>query len=212
MKLFDIIEGSEVNGPGLRLVLWFSGCDRDCPGCFNKEAQDINNSKEYELSYILNLLQNPSQQYQGISISGGEPFYQWEALYNLLKAVKDLNEREGKNFDILVFTGYTYEELITDERFAKILNLIDILVDGPFIQELKEGNTCYLTGSSNQRVLYLKDGKISKNASNDFDISTKAQEERFSSELIIGKDGSIKLTGFDDIKLWESPKTPSAKK
>ena len=199
MKIFDIIEGTRVNGPGLRLGIWFAGCNRACPGCFNLEAQDEKNSYEKTVKEILALLEKREMDYQGISISGGEPFLQEKELYELLREVKKIKKREKSKYDCLVFTGFTYEELVKREEYRKVLAYVDILVDGPFILEKKEENRCFLTGSANQRVLFLEDGNIKRDATEDFLIDK--DKDFGSSEIFVSKDGKIKITGFDDISL-----------
>lgn len=134
------------NGPGVRVSLFVSGCRRHCEGCFNSEAWDFNYGKEFtwytvhELERLVN-----NEHVAGLSILGGDPFEsenrEWiEALCGYIK----YNCKKP----IWVWTGYLWEQI--KDHF--LVNYIDILVDGPFIEELKDLRLPYC-GSSNQRVI-----------------------------------------------------------
>lgn len=178
MKINNIVEGTTVNGPGLRLGIWVQGCKRNCPGCFNADACKTTGGYEMSVDDILKLLDK--NKYDGISVSGGEPFYQSEQLEELLKKTK------SKGYTTLVFTGYLFDEL----KNYKALKYCDYLIDGPYIKEIK--SRCKFTGSGNQRVLKLKDGLIEE------DI-TDLIENIDQSEIIINPDGTLITTGFLDI-------------
>lgn len=146
------------NGPGIRLSLFVSGCEHHCKNCFNKEAWDFDYGKpftEETFDYIAKELSSPV--YSGLTILGGEPlhpkneFYVAELIIKLKILYPDLN--------IWVYTGYTYEELISSQigRSAShfVLRGIDTLVDGKFVEELKDIGLNY-RGSSNQRIIDVK--------------------------------------------------------
>ena len=140
------------NGPGVRVTLFVSGCTHNCPGCFNKEQQDFNFgnlwTKEVEDDFI-NAIKNKN--ICGVNILGGEPLQQDHSLIQLLKRIKS---ETGKN--IWLWSGYTLEEIKACDKKAEALNYIDVLVDGRFIESLKDLNLKY-RGSSNQMVhnIYL---------------------------------------------------------
>ena len=134
-------------GPGKRVGLWVRGCARDCPGCVSKPFQSFDDVYEVPLEDILKDIDARNTGEKRITISGGEPFLQSELLA-LLEAL-----RERGYFDVMVYTGFTYEELVADEEKRKCLALIDVLVDGPYRQELNDDLP--LRGSSNQRVIVL---------------------------------------------------------
>lgn len=146
------------NGPGIRLSLFVSGCEHHCKNCFNKEAWDFDYGKpftEETFDYIAKELS--SSVYSGLTILGGEPlhpkneFYVAELIIKLKILYPDLN--------IWVYTGYTYEELISSQigRSAShfVFRGIDTLVDGKYIEELKDIGLNY-RGSSNQRIIDVK--------------------------------------------------------
>lgn len=146
------------DGPGIRLVVFISGCPHRCKGCHNPETWNIENGIKYPVEEVANHLVNKyhSGRYQGITFSGGDPLYQSDALYELLTTIR----REIPNINIWCYSGYRYEEI----KGNKVLNLIDVLVDGRFEQD--KTYPAYprkkFRGSSNQRILYLKDGCIIK--------------------------------------------------
>ena len=148
------------NGEGVRTTLFVSGCTRHCKNCFNKKTWDFNFGKPFTdetKQFIFN--ESSPDWIQGLTVLGGEPmeFVNQEGLYPLLKEFKARFPKK----DIWVFTGFTYDEdlILNGQRYGeytdKLLDLIDILVDGRFIEELHD-ITLQFRGSSNQRVIDLK--------------------------------------------------------
>ena len=151
------------DGPGVRVSLFVSGCTNHCKGCFQPETWDFNYGKEYTEDtekFILNALGKPKR--DGLTLLGGEPF-EPNNQRELIKLVKKVKERyPDKN--IWAYTGFLYENLCNPkyekhcEVTNELLDLIDVLVDGRFEESLKDISLAF-RGSSNQRILYLKDGK-----------------------------------------------------
>ena len=147
MYYSKIIPMDIANGPGWRVSLFVSGCRRHCKGCFNKEAWDFNYGEKFSwetVHELERLVMNSNV--SGLSILGGDPFEpenrEWvEALCAYIKC-----NCPGK--DIWVWTGYEFEDL----RDLPVMKYIDVLVDGPFIEELRDLRLKY-RGSSNQRVI-----------------------------------------------------------
>ena len=144
------------NGTGVRVSLFVSGCTHHCPGCFNSQAWDFTYGEPFDegvQDYLLSLL---SRSYiEGLTLLGGEPFEteNQRALLPFLERVK----RELPEKTIWAYSGYTYEQLTGTgapvcEATAKILGLIDILVDGRFIEEKKNIRLLF-RGSENQRII-----------------------------------------------------------
>ena len=139
------------NGPGVRVSLFVSGCRNHCPGCFQPETWDFDYgdpfTKETEDEIITAL--RPSW-IQGLSILGGEPTEEENAavLIPFLKRVRTVLPDK----DIWLYSGYTYEAL----RDKEILTLVDVLVDGPFLLELKDAGLAF-RGSRNQRIIDLRE-------------------------------------------------------
>lgn len=143
------------NGPGVRVSLFVSGCRNNCPGCFNKEAQDFNYGQEFTNETCLELkemLDNPN--ITGLSILGGDPFEPENIEF--VQAICEMTRLYCPDKTVWVWTGYRYEDL----AHLDIMKYIDVLVDGRFVEHLKDLRLAY-RGSSNQRVI---DVQISQRA------------------------------------------------
>lgn len=153
MRLLRVYHETMTDGPGLRCAIYLSGCTHRCLGCHNPSSWDPNAGVELTSDLlediILRIQSNPLL--DGITISGGDPFYNPEELTELLRVLK---QRTGMN--IWCYTGYTIEYLIKDIRYHEALRLIDVLVDGPFVQALYDPKLLFM-GSSNQRKIVLAD-------------------------------------------------------
>lgn len=151
MKYAQIRKYDVANGLGIRTSIFVTGCTHNCFNCFNKEYQDFNFGKlwtEKETKTIIEYLSN--DHISGLSILGGEPMQNANDLTFIVKEIKQYS-----NKDIWLWSGYTYEEILKDKDRIKLLNEIDILVDGRFI-ESKKDLTLKFRGSSNQRVVDVK--------------------------------------------------------
>ena len=137
-----------VLGPGTRYGLWVQGCNKNCAGCIAKDAHDMQQGTKINMDALA--LEIAFSNAEGITISGGEPFLQAEELATLLEKIK-----KKRNMGVIVYTGYTYEELLQKPDAKNLLSKIDLLIDGPYIKELDDGKS--LRGSANQRVLPLTD-------------------------------------------------------
>ena len=154
LQVAGVIPESIVDGPGIRYVVFAQGCRHRCPGCHNPQTQPFDGGKALKIASVLrDMGKNPLL--DGITFSGGEPFEQAGAFAELAKEVK----KQNKDWNILVYSGYTYEELLhhaaVHPDWSSLLNAVDILVDGPFIQEKKSYELLF-RGSSNQRVIDMK--------------------------------------------------------
>ena len=154
------------NGIGFRLSFWCSGCARHCPGCFNPEAQDPNFGKPFDedaKEKIFKELSNPHC--AGLSLLGGEPLSRLsDNRKQVIQLCKECKERfPDKN--IWCWSGYKFEEITADEEMRPILDYIDVLVDGEFVETKKDLSVPF-RGSSNQRVLdiakWRKTGKLTE--------------------------------------------------
>ena len=137
-------------GPGNRYCLWVQGCPRRCPGCVSPTDQPLDGG--YQMSIQALAAEIALSKPDGITISGGEPFLQASALAEMLVCMK-----EAFSFDpgVIVYTGYCIEELKEVPGADALLAQTDLLIDGPYIQELDDGRS--LRGSSNQRIIPLTD-------------------------------------------------------
>ena len=156
MNYASILKCDIANGPGFRTSLFVSGCMRKCPGCFNEEAWNPNYGKYFDDSAKDKIFKELSMEYcRGLSLLGGDPM---SKIGDIRKTVIELC-REVKtkftNKDIWLWTGYTFEEIVNDNTANKILQYIDVMVDGPFVESLKYIDLVW-KGSSNQRVIDIK--------------------------------------------------------
>lgn len=137
-------------GPGSRVGIWVNGCSRSCAGCISPELQVYDSSKEVTVHEIMGMIRRIEAPIDGFTISGGEPFYNPEALNGLVQQLTGICD------DILIFTGYTMEELRAREEEAihSVLNTCAALIDGPFVKELNDNRG--LRGSTNQRCWIFK--------------------------------------------------------
>jgi len=153
LRIADIIDDSIVDGPGLRLAVFVQGCKHNCPGCHNPQTHDVNGGREVDTSYVLErFFQNPLL--DGITFSGGEPFLQSAPLSLIAEKIKE------KGFNVIIYTGFVWEELIANKDYMSLLKYADILIDGPFIQELKSYDLDF-KGSSNQRTINVAESLLS---------------------------------------------------
>lgn len=147
-----IIE-SLIDGNGIRLVVFCCGCKFRCVDCQNHAFQNPQNGIAYDIQYIFEYIKEMLQKgnYDGITFSGGDPMFQKDKVLQLIKLLREYD----KDLNIWLYTGYTYENIQNEE----ILKYINTLVDGQYIKEKKSLNHKF-RGSSNQRLIYLKNGKI----------------------------------------------------
>lgn len=144
----------DVFGPPDRLGIWFQGCPRHCLGC---ESPSFQHQKDFiSLDVFLKDIRSliiKNHIFRFI-ISGGEPFYQPEALFALLKCIHATTNKLGMTgTDILLYTGYTLEEVECMPLGKKILSYVDVLIDGEYIDDLDDGKP--LRGSANQRIIFF---------------------------------------------------------
>ena len=138
------------NGPGIRVSIFFQGCSLHCKGCFNSEIWDFKGGKEFTnetKELVFSLLDKPY--IAGLSLLGGEPFDQpRNDLFNFVKEIKE----KFPDKTVWIYTGYTLSEL-ESISFSRIKEYVDVIVDGPFIEELKDPSLEF-RGSSNQKIIY----------------------------------------------------------
>ena len=156
ISVLDIVEDTMVDGPGFRTSIYCAGCRHACPGCHNPQSWDFSGGHPMSTEQIMRIIE--ADPYANVTFSGGDPMYQPEGFTELARAIR---QRTSK--DIWCFTGFTFETLINNPRHRQLLELIDVLVDGPFIKSLRDESLLF-RGSSNQRLIdvpaSLKAGKV----------------------------------------------------
>lgn len=159
MNYATIKEIDIANGTGVRVSLFVSGCTHHCKGCFNEIAWDFDYGKEFTQDTIDYIIDHLKPNYiKGLTLLGGEPMDP-KNQKDILILLRQVNTKLPDK-DIWCYTGYLYEDLLDKGRANtpytdEILEYINILVDGPFIQEQKD-ITLKFRGSTNQRIIYLK--------------------------------------------------------
>jgi anaerobic ribonucleoside-triphosphate reductase activating protein len=153
INIHSVINSSRVNGPGDRFVIWTQGCRKGCKNCYNPETWSHYRNNLILVDEIFESIKNSSA--TGVTISGGDPFEQPEELFYLLTKIKQLDLSDG----VIVFTGFTIDEIRIREELNKSLDYIDVLIDGLYIEEKRISSG--LAGSSNQEFYFLTD-KISR--------------------------------------------------
>lgn len=150
MRVAGIIPESLVDGPGLRLTVFVQGCPHQCKDCHNPETWNPNDGKDMTVKDLLKIIKKKATQIQGLTLSGGEPFLQAEELAVLAREAKKLG------LDIVTYTGFRYEDLLAAglPGSQELLEVTDILIDGPFEVEHKDLGLAF-RGSSNQRMIDL---------------------------------------------------------
>lgn len=147
MFVARILYPVKVLGPGRRIGIWFDGCPHRCDGCSNPELWEFDSRYEINLETLMELINNIVRHnvVDGFTLTGGDPFYQPFALQQLLSKLKNISS------DILVYTGYQYQELAG--KYEEALEQIAVLIDGEYIKT--HNNGAVLRGSDNQRILIL---------------------------------------------------------
>lgn len=156
MRIAEIKTIDILNGEGLRVSVFVSGCKHYCKNCFNKKLWDFNVGEEFTSKHtnkIISTLGNEEIHYFGLSLLGGEPFENENAtgLLGLCTTFRTA----FKDKDIWAWSGYTYEHILSDEKKYELLKQIDVLIDGKFLVGEKDLKLKY-RGSRNQRVIDVK--------------------------------------------------------
>lgn len=178
VNIADIEKRCKVLGPGARYVIWVQGCLKRCKGCYNTEYQPLKKNKLMDTKKIIDdiLASKEKNSLEGITFLGGEPLLQAIQLKEIAKVAKE------NNLTVLCYTGYTYNEIKDEKEISKLLEYVDVLIDGDFQEEkkIKKG----FRGSSNQNIIFL----TNKYQEEDFNVNN-------SYEITI-KNSSIKIKGF----------------
>lgn len=185
LNLHAVIKSSRVNGPGRRLVVFFQGCGRRCEGCFNPETHPeeprlVMTADELFRDFL-------GSGVEGITVSGGEPFLQRKGLRELLASA-----RVEHGLSTVVYTGFTYEEILDNPEMSLCLGYADALVDGPYDHQRSE-ETLLARGSTNQRIILL----TGRYTASDFYLPAKA-------EVVISGNGTVAASGFARVDLRQA--------
>jgi anaerobic ribonucleoside-triphosphate reductase activating protein len=148
LNIMGYVDASEVNGPGSRAVVWVQGCLRECPGCFNLESWSFAPNQLISVDSLVEKILKDSRN-QGVTFSGGEPFWQAKTLALLAHKIK------AAGLNVMSFSGFTLEQLQSDYApigAKDLLDELDILIDGAYVESLAINSPDSPVSSSNQRV------------------------------------------------------------
>ena len=149
IRVLDVLEETMADGPGLRTSIYCAGCLHHCPGCHNPQSWAMDGGQERSVDSLLEQIK--ADEFSNVTFTGGDPFYQVEAFTELARRIKEETDKT-----IWCWTGFTIEEIRADKRLSMLLPYLDVLVDGPFVQALRD-TELHFRGSSNQRIIYLKE-------------------------------------------------------
>lgn len=149
LRIHQVVNKTRANGPGTRVAIWVQGCTLGCPGCFNPGTHPkagMEQTVGQVIQFLKPLTEDPS--IEGITISGGEPLQQWDALSEILFWVKN-----ATNWSVVVFTGFEPgAELVKHKGIDQIESLVDVLIAGRYRQDQRLADR--LIGSYNKRMLF----------------------------------------------------------
>lgn len=143
LRVIDIIEGTSVDGPGLRTSIYFAGCEHHCPACHNPQTWDFNAGSNMPIDELIEIVIEADF---NVTFTGGDPVYQARQLTKLAKRITD----SGKT--IWLYTGFTIEQLARMAEARELLQYVEAVVDGPFVESLRDTDLAF-RGSSNQRII-----------------------------------------------------------
>ena len=160
MRYHNITKADMLNGEGLRVVLWTSGCSHHCPACHNVITWNSNDGLEFDDDAKKEIFAELENDWcSGITLSGGDPMYQIEPCLELCKFAQSIN------LNVWCYTGFTFEDLLkigeVNKKMLELLNYIDVIVDGKFDIRLRSYDAIF-RGSSNQRIIDVKQSLLKK--------------------------------------------------
>lgn len=176
IRIYDMQDGVRTLGPGNRFALWVQGCRKRCEGCMTPKSRDLEGGRVVTVSEVAERILSSGR--EGMTVSGGEPFLQAKALTALIEEV-----RARADMGVIVYTGYTLKELrsFRDGDIDSLLARTDLLVDGPYVDDLNDGRNW--RGSSNQRAIALSDryrGQVEEYGAREAEVEFFYREDKMS--------------------------------
>jgi anaerobic ribonucleoside-triphosphate reductase activating protein len=182
LRIHHFLSHSRANGPGVRAVLWVQGCSLGCPGCFNPDTHAFTGGERVPVHDLFQRLVALSASINGLTISGGEPLQQRRALLALLQRV-----RWETSLSVVLFTGYTWEEVQHMPEAEALLPCVDILIAGRYDASQRLARD--LCGSANKTIRFLTDRY------------TMADVQAVPlAEVIITATGAMVMSGIDPVR------------
>ena len=144
LRILHIVEGTSVDGPGLRTSIYMAGCNHHCPGCHNPASWNPQGGEERTLDELMQVI---AYNEAPVTLSGGDPLQQSEGTRALISRIK-----HELGYNIWCYTGYTWEAIMNDPKLFKVVQELDVLVDGPFKMAERDISLRF-RGSRNQRLI-----------------------------------------------------------
>lgn len=195
VRLAGNVASSRANGPGRRAVVWFQGCSLACPGCFNPHTHSSAGGFEASTRRLASDILSRRESLEGVTLSGGEPLEQPEALLDLLERLS------GTGLSTLLFTGFDANELRSHRFGPLLLAHLDVAICGPFVAALSASQgrpTTGLVASTNQEVVFVTQRY------RDSDL-----ERLPTTEAIVSSDGQLTLTGIAPLRFATPQRRPN---
>lgn len=145
INVLDIVEDTMVDGPGFRTAIYCAGCAHACPGCHNPQSWGFDEGHAMSAEALMEVIE--ADPFADVTFTGGDPMYQAGAFAALAEGIKRQTRKT-----IWCYTGFTFEALLKDEPCHRLLRSIDVLVDGPFVERLRDPDLLF-RGSANQRLI-----------------------------------------------------------
>lgn len=179
LNINTILPRSSIYGPGERYVIWTQGCSLHCKGCWNKDTWSFKKKALWDVEKLLEEILKYKNTIEGVTVLGGEPLDQYEAMFELVKKVQE------QNLSIMLYTGYEWEEIFK-KGFHPILEYVDIFIPGRYVQEERDISLLW-RGSKNQEILFLSER-----------YENYQVQERNEMEIFINEDGTISIFGYPE--------------
>jgi len=148
LSILNVVHDTTVDGPGFRTAIYSAGCQHGCMGCHNPQSWNIANGTLYSIDYLLDKIKEA--EFANVTFTGGDPLMQSEGFSELAYRIKT-----ETNKNIWCYTGFLYESILKSDKLSKILPFIDVLVDGRYIESLRNESLLF-RGSSNQRLINVQ--------------------------------------------------------
>ena len=145
INVLRVLHDTTVDGPGFRTSIYCAGCRHQCPGCHNPQSWAFGVGEDRSTDDLLQEIM--SDPFADVTFTGGDPLFQAEGFAELAAHIKAKSDKT-----IWCYTGFLYENLLHDDKAQRLLQYIDVLVDGPFVQSLRNEDLLF-RGSSNQRII-----------------------------------------------------------
>lgn len=144
LRVLHIVEGTSVDGPGLRSSIYLAGCNHHCPGCHNPASWDPRGGEDRTLDELMQVI---AYNEAPVTLSGGDPLLQPDGTRALIHRIKT-----ELGYNVWCYTGYTWEQIVNDPKLLSVVCELDVLVDGPFLMAERDISLRF-RGSRNQRLI-----------------------------------------------------------